>query len=67
MTEPLFGQCACGASLTAEHLWQCPLQKRQRAYEEAPLAEAVRAAFERLQAARAGRFDTSHVAVLGEN
>ncbi len=60
--EPMYGQCACGASLTVNHLkYWCPLRPQQtRAYVEEELTEAVKAAF-------AVRFDVSHVAVLGEN
>lgn len=60
MGDMLIGQCACGAALTVWHLqFWCPLLS-QRAYEEEKLADVVREVFE-------SRFDTTQVAVLGEN
>lgn len=62
MSEPLFGQCACGAPLTVYHLqFWCPLNKQQRVYEEDDPRELWWAQFMET------RFDTMHVAVLGYN
>jgi hypothetical protein len=59
MTDVLYGQCVCGASLTIWHT--CPLRPQQeRAFVEEELSEAIKAVF-------AARHEVSHVAVLGEN
>lgn len=61
--EPMYGQCACGASLTVDHVRNhCPLRPQQANVNE--LAELWWDEFTRRWQAR---FDVSHVAVLGEN
>lgn len=57
----LYGQCACGATLTVEHLrYHCPLQPQQERNDR--LAHHLW-----WTEFMAKRYDTSHVAVLGEN
>lgn len=59
----MYGQCRCGASMTVDHLRNhCPLRPQQ-ALSERSLREICEAVY----AQRQGRFDVSHVAVLGEN
>lgn len=59
-TLALIGQCQCGASLTAYHVrYECPLTLQPSA-PSLELIELVRSAFD-------AKYDTSHVAVLGEN
>lgn len=60
MTEPLIGQCACGATLTAFHVrYDCPLTLQPSAPCR-DLIELVRSVFD-------AKYDTTHVADLGYN
>lgn len=63
MSDTLYGQCRCGASMTVDHLRNhCPLRPQQNDGHE--LAELWWDEFmQRWQA----RFDVTHVAILGEN
>lgn len=63
----LFGRCACGATLTAEHIRnRCPLRPQQELSEAsiAAVAACVNDATERWWNTR---LDITHVAELGYN
>lgn len=65
--EPLYGQCKCGAALTVLHLRDhCPLRPQQVSLASMSEAQAkeLRAL---VQNAFDSKYDTTHVAVLGEN